>query len=291
MGILAVRQCDVLRHCPDQFFANCLHRCARHEIADDHRKLIPAQAGDGVRLAHAGQPAVRHRFQHDVPGIVPMLVIDRLETIKIEKKQRHLPLVAPGSGNRLCQPVEEHRPRRQAGQRIAHRLRSHDFVGAFQPDVGGGHSLTADQGQAEGQRRQPEDEQARDRNILQAAKTDGHRLLDIGFGKTDEHDQRQLIDLAKNINSLDAIHRTDGDEAANFVTKNHRPVVIVCRTRPLLECRLRQTRQQPATIRKDQRKHPVFTSLQLPVVIREGFRTHGRHNHAVELPILAFDPD
>jgi hypothetical protein len=84
---------------------------------DQDDELVPADPGDQVaRVELLGGPRGDGDEQL-VTDRVPEAVVDYLEAVQIEEAQRDLDGRLPGA-QRRCQPIQEHRPVRQAGQRI-----------------------------------------------------------------------------------------------------------------------------------------------------------------------------
>ncbi len=54
----------------------------------EHAELVAAEAGDGVRVAQAGDEALADELQQHVAVIVPERVVHVLEAVEIEHHQR-----------------------------------------------------------------------------------------------------------------------------------------------------------------------------------------------------------
>ena len=88
-------------------------------------EFIAANPAHGVRVAHAGDQALRHRLQQQVAGAVPERIIDVLEMVQIEKQHRQVGPAAAGEHDGLRQPVDQQHPVRQVGEEIMLRQIGH----------------------------------------------------------------------------------------------------------------------------------------------------------------------
>ena len=76
-------------------------------VAREHEsKLVAAQPGDGVRVAQPAAHAFGDLLQHHVSGLVPVGVVDLLETVQIHDQERHRLVLALGRQDGLVQAVE-----------------------------------------------------------------------------------------------------------------------------------------------------------------------------------------
>ena len=93
-------------------------RGAALEARQDERELVPAEAGDRVALARAGEEPPADLEQEGVAGVVAERVVDVLEAVEVEQEERGLLPVPPAFRQRLQETVVEERPVRQVGQGV-----------------------------------------------------------------------------------------------------------------------------------------------------------------------------
>ncbi len=97
---------------------DAFHAADKVQIRQDHRELVPAQARHRVGLAHAGSDAARGVDQQNVALLVSERVVDLLEVVQVDEQDRDVQLIALGLGDVVRQPVMEHAPVGQLGQRV-----------------------------------------------------------------------------------------------------------------------------------------------------------------------------
>ena len=111
-------------------------------LGHEQRELVAAQAGEDV--LGAGDVAQRggDGGQHDVAALVAERVVDRLEVVDVEQRERERPLVAQRAGELLAQALVEGAVVGQARERIGGRLLDEDRVG-----LGVGHGQADELGE------------------------------------------------------------------------------------------------------------------------------------------------
>jgi hypothetical protein len=99
--------------------------------APDHQELLAAPSRDRVgRAAHAAQH-VRHLHEHAIAGIVPELIVDRLEVVDVDHHEHDVALarrprfvghamLARGRGRVGLDRLQHVAPIAQAGERVRH---------------------------------------------------------------------------------------------------------------------------------------------------------------------------
>ena len=96
------------------------HRLIFHRIEQDH-KLVPTDTGTAVGGAKAVfQPQAQGR-QQGIAGVVTMGVVQRLETVQIDKQQSKTLLLSPGPVNAAHQLLIQQAAIGQAGQGVVQR--------------------------------------------------------------------------------------------------------------------------------------------------------------------------
>ena len=90
----------------------------QRRFAEQHDKLVAAQAGYRIHTSPAGDQAMRHLGQQLVASEMPERIVDRLEMIEIDKHQGDLLALAFGSDQRLFDPILQQGAVGQAGQWI-----------------------------------------------------------------------------------------------------------------------------------------------------------------------------
>jgi hypothetical protein len=93
--------------------------------AQDHRELIPAIAIDLIDLAAGGLQRPRDGAQQVVAGLVPPLVIERLEVIKVQHEHAEHVAATDRSRQLLLQPTVI----LQAGESVGLRTQLDSMVG------------------------------------------------------------------------------------------------------------------------------------------------------------------
>ena len=87
-------------------------------LLEDDRELVPAEARDGVALAHARRQARSDVLEDLVTDRVPKGVVDGLEAVEIDEQQREQPLLTAGGRQRLAQTIEQQPAVREPGQPV-----------------------------------------------------------------------------------------------------------------------------------------------------------------------------
>ena len=88
------------------------------DIVEQEHELVAAQPGDRVRLAALALQPAGHLDEQGVADIVAEGVVDSLEAVQIEEKDRHPAAPPLGLDHRLSEPVAEQQPVGQAGEGI-----------------------------------------------------------------------------------------------------------------------------------------------------------------------------
>ena len=94
------------------------------DAVEQHRELVAAEAGDGVRRADGRLEPARDRDQQPVSHVVAERVVDELEAVEVEEQHggRGGRLGALGAADRLVEAVEEQHAVGQPGQGVVHRV-------------------------------------------------------------------------------------------------------------------------------------------------------------------------
>ena len=92
------------------------------DVLAQHDELVATEPGDGVGLAHRGLDPRGRLDEQLVADRVAERVVDRLEPVEVDVQHAAHAVVAPDAGERLVEPVGEHHPVRQPGQRVVQRL-------------------------------------------------------------------------------------------------------------------------------------------------------------------------
>jgi hypothetical protein len=100
---------------------DALERPGGVAAAQQHAELVPAQAPDGVRDAQGRAERVGHRAQQAVAGRVALGVVDALEVVEVEHRQRERHAVAPRARDLGGESLLEAAAVERAGQRVAAR--------------------------------------------------------------------------------------------------------------------------------------------------------------------------
>ena len=93
------------------------HRQLAGSARQQQRELVAAEPGGEARLRQRPAQPVGELAQERVAGLMPELVVDRLEAVEVEEEERG----AGGQGalgGALAQAAPQHRPVRQAGQGV-----------------------------------------------------------------------------------------------------------------------------------------------------------------------------
>jgi len=115
-AVVADRAADVIGD-----LARLLERTADQE----HPELVPAQAADGVAVAHRIPQELCDLAQHAVAGQVAARVVDHLEAIEVEIAQHVLPVAAMAALDGLGRAALELAPIDKSGECIVGRLVGH----------------------------------------------------------------------------------------------------------------------------------------------------------------------
>ncbi len=81
-------------------------------------KLVSAQPGEGVALAHAGHKSVSNGTQQIVSGFVPERVVDVLEVVQVKEYHAHKPFAAVRLNHCMAQSIVEQSPVQQTRQHV-----------------------------------------------------------------------------------------------------------------------------------------------------------------------------
>ena len=91
-------------------------------VGQNHGELLSADARGRVDPALRGLEDQRELLERPVAGGMPEAVIQRLEVVKVEEKQRHGRLLVAVADNQALAARHESAPVERAGQRIGLRL-------------------------------------------------------------------------------------------------------------------------------------------------------------------------
>ena len=103
----------------------------------EHDELVASDARDRVGLAHDRLEPPRERLEHDVARAVAADVVDVLEAVEVDRDQRERLARPARASERLLDAVVEEDAVRQAGERIAERLRVGDLDAQVEEDADG----------------------------------------------------------------------------------------------------------------------------------------------------------
>ena len=92
------------------------------DVFAQNHELVAAQTRDGVGLAHRGSDASRRLDQELVADRVAERVVHRLEAVEVDEEHGEHALPTAHAGECLLEPVGEHHPVRQAGERVVQHL-------------------------------------------------------------------------------------------------------------------------------------------------------------------------
>ena len=90
----------------------------RTQIGQQGHELVAPEASHGVALAQALGHVDREPYQQPITRVVTMAIIDVLEAVQIDVRQRQTLAVAPHALHRLSQPIGQQHAIGQTGQRI-----------------------------------------------------------------------------------------------------------------------------------------------------------------------------
>jgi hypothetical protein len=93
----------------------------RGQPLQHHDELVPADPRHGVPRADDRPQPPSHFHEHAVTHRVAQRVVDLLEAVAVEEQHGDERRVAAGRGQRLVEPVHEHRAGGQSGQRVVGR--------------------------------------------------------------------------------------------------------------------------------------------------------------------------
>ena len=89
---------------------------ARLQLVRDYDELVAAVPGAGIDLAHTRCEPLGNVAQEPIARAVAEGIVDRLEAIEIDRKERELETVPPSAFDRGVEAFLEHAPVRQTGQ-------------------------------------------------------------------------------------------------------------------------------------------------------------------------------
>ena len=90
-------------------------------LGQQQRELVAADAGEQVLAAQQGVQARAERRQHAVAGGVAGEVVDRLEVVDVDQRERQRALVPGGAGDLGVEALLEGAVVGEAGQRVGER--------------------------------------------------------------------------------------------------------------------------------------------------------------------------
>ena len=90
-------------------------------VGDEDRELVAAEPCDQLVAAEFLTQAVRDGFDQPVAVVVAERVVHVLEVVEIHQEQRHGCVADLGRADAALQPVAQHRPVRQPGERVVQR--------------------------------------------------------------------------------------------------------------------------------------------------------------------------
>ncbi len=82
------------------------------------RELVAAEAGHQVALAQNARQPLRDLGEQPVAGRVPERVVDDLEVVEVDERDRNLTALSAAPLDRLAEPVHEDRAVRQVGEEV-----------------------------------------------------------------------------------------------------------------------------------------------------------------------------
>ena len=88
------------------------------EIGKEDGELVAAQPAHGVDLPYVALEPDGDSLEEHVADLVAERVVDLLEPVEVDDEHGQDAAVAPASGGRLLQPVEQQRPVGKTGQRV-----------------------------------------------------------------------------------------------------------------------------------------------------------------------------
>ena len=109
----------------------CRRRAVATQLLNQHDKLVPAQPGHCVHLAHTGLDALRHLDQQQIPGRVAVGVVQRFEVVQVQHDQCGKLAIALAGGQRLAHAVGQQAAVGQIGERVVKRQTVDLFVRAL----------------------------------------------------------------------------------------------------------------------------------------------------------------
>ena len=115
---LVTLQAEWLAHGFDRLVGQCRGSLRIGQVGGDYRKLVSAQAGNGVGLAGVVEQPARHRLQQGVAHGMPPGIVDVLEMIQVQKHDGNQMLGTFGLGDGIVQPHMKEGSVGEAGQRI-----------------------------------------------------------------------------------------------------------------------------------------------------------------------------
>src|SRR6185369_247587 len=85
---------------------------------ENNRKLVPAKPGDCINFTYRSHKRFCNRLKQPVAHRMPQGIVDNLETVKVDEKQRYRTFSTVCIRNRLFEPVAEKYAIREPGQVI-----------------------------------------------------------------------------------------------------------------------------------------------------------------------------
>ena len=104
---------------------------------EHHEEFVAADARDGVAFAGSTEQPRCRCLQYQVAGLVPERVVDRLEAVQIDEKDRNALLDAQlvrarHAHQRVVEPILEQNPVRQSGQGVGEGTAAQLVVGVLE---------------------------------------------------------------------------------------------------------------------------------------------------------------
>ena len=124
-----VAELEGLRQVRDDLLGHGLHVLGVGDPRQDHRELVAAETRNRVGLARAGADAARGLHQQVVAHEVAQRVVDLLEVVQIDQKQRQRATRARGLADLVLEPLPQHAPIGQAGEHVEVGLPPDHLVG------------------------------------------------------------------------------------------------------------------------------------------------------------------
>src|SRR5208282_4429309 len=77
------------------------------DVVEEDREFVPSHPAGGIRVANRRAEAPRDLEEEVIPGVVSVMVVDRLETVQVDEEEGEAPLLPPGPGHGTLEPIEE----------------------------------------------------------------------------------------------------------------------------------------------------------------------------------------